>query len=106
MITVSRDAIQVTEKEIAEFFHFWKSLPAQCLEPAEYEVHNSGTRLIGPKLIELFAEQVRLEESAVDGFGIFLSDHLYNCISGLIVFDISIVIRCSVDRKILHLSQS
>jgi len=66
MITVSRNAVQVTEKEIAELFHFRQSLPTQRPEPAQEEVDDSGTPLIGPKLIELLSEQVCFEESTID----------------------------------------
>jgi hypothetical protein len=47
--------------------HLRQSLPPQCLEPSHQEIDNARPRLVGPEPIELLAQHIRFEQSAIRG---------------------------------------
>src|SRR5688572_7556954 len=65
VVTISRDAVDMLQQEVAKAFHFRQSLPPQRLEPAEQEVQDPGASLVGPEPIELLAQDVRFEEMPI-----------------------------------------
>lgn len=66
MTAVGGDAIEVAEQEGAELLHLRQALPAERLEPAGEEVRHAFRVGVGPEAIELLAQDVGLEEAAVD----------------------------------------
>ena len=56
MVAVGGDALDMTEKEVAQALHLRKALPSQRANPAEQKVEHPGPRLVGPEPIELLAQ--------------------------------------------------
>lgn len=65
MIAIGRDAVDMGQKEIPQALHFGQALPAQRLTPAEQEVQDSCAGLVGPEVVELFSQDLRLEQASV-----------------------------------------
>src|SRR3990172_2391247 len=61
VIAVGRDPVEMLEQELAESFHLGQSLPTEGVAPAVEEVQHTGTGLVHPEPVELFAEHIRLE---------------------------------------------
>ena len=65
MTAVGGDALDMSEEEVPEVFHFRQALPSQRRDPPEQEVQHAGSRLVGPPPIELLAEHIRFEQPAI-----------------------------------------
>ena len=65
MVAVGGDPVNVAEEKVAETFHLRQPLPPQRLDPAENEVQHARAGLVGPEPIELFPQNVRLEQAAI-----------------------------------------
>lgn len=67
MVAVRGDPVEVRGQKLTEPFHFGEPLPAERLQPPEQEIQHAEPCLIGSESIELFAEDVRFEQSSVRG---------------------------------------
>src|SRR5262249_714729 len=61
------DAVEMFHQQVAQLLHLGEPLPPQRFEPAEEKLGDAIPRLVRPEVIELFSEDVRLEQPAVRG---------------------------------------
>ena len=55
----------MSQQELAQLVHLGEALPPQGAPPTLEEVGDPTTRLVRPQVIELFAQDVRLEQAPV-----------------------------------------